>query len=280
MIKIHNKLWFVKRVSPYKDDDKDLAYMTYYEDNSAFEARKETGTSWAEWGKRGTVLTSAVPEIVDNNPVSGFKIGDSVSRWSTQNKLFRVRDPRGFVVEVPTGNISTILQHTAVLQGEIQGECVWAREGSNHILLSVDSEPYKAALEVIKKHETELLKPKDLKAGDFIEEFGTNNMYYYAGFGKICYKNLHTNVTVVDNKNRHIFLGEWKALGGFYIVSPAIKISRIVSHDDNYSVKFPIDIHPVTERIRDVFPSAMHREAYNRLVLDEIVVSGIEFKER
>ena len=131
MINIHKNLWYVKR------GKEDLAYMTYYEDNKAFESRKETGLSWAK-AKEGITIP--------NNPIQGHIISESVSRWSTSNKLFRVIDPRDFIVEVPTGNISTLLKYTTVINGVIQEECVWGREGNNHILLPKGSEPYELSI--------------------------------------------------------------------------------------------------------------------------------------
>lgn len=128
MITIHKNLWYVRR------GNEDLAYMTYYEENKAFESRRETGLSWAR-AKEGITIP--------NDPIKGHVISESVSRWSTSNKLFRVIDPRGFVVEVPTGNISTLLKYTTVINGTIQEDCVWGREGSNHILLPKGSEPYR-----------------------------------------------------------------------------------------------------------------------------------------
>ena len=43
MIKIHKQLWYVLG----KDLD-NLAYMTYYENNKAFEKRKDTGIGWKD----------------------------------------------------------------------------------------------------------------------------------------------------------------------------------------------------------------------------------------
>jgi hypothetical protein len=76
MLKIYDKLWYIKRGGT------DLAYMTYYEKNKAFEKRKSTGISWA--------CTKEGDDIIDNTPVEGFTVGQSVSRWTTSNKVFRV----------------------------------------------------------------------------------------------------------------------------------------------------------------------------------------------
>lgn len=180
MIKIHKQLWYI--INP--DRKENLAYMTHYEDNAAFEKRKETGTSWA--GSRGENKPEGI--IIDNNPVTGIYIGSSVSRWSTSNKLFRVRDPRGFTVEVATDNISTLLHLTTVVNGVVQEECVWAREGNNHVLLPVNSEPYLETLDKMDQIANRLIPLKDIKVGDWFKRFEDSSEYYYAGKVKCTWK--------------------------------------------------------------------------------------------
>lgn len=121
---------------------------------------QDTGRSWSGKGPEA---------FYDNIPTAGMVLGDSVSRWTTQNKLFRVLDPRGFEVEVPTGNVSTLLNYCTVVKGVIQEECVWGREGGSHILLPVTSEPYVEARKVIHKVANELLKMGDLQLGDRVK---------------------------------------------------------------------------------------------------------------
>lgn len=177
MIKIHKQLWYTCKKNPSVDDE-GLAYMTHYEENSAFEKRKSTGVSWS----RNEGVT------IDNSPAKGFYIGSSVSRWSTSNKLFRVKDPRGFVVEVPTDNIATLLHLCTVDKGVVQEECIWGREGSNHILLPVNSEPYTTSLEQMDTLKNKLIPIKDLKIGDVVKLFGEEAEYTYHGKLKITWK--------------------------------------------------------------------------------------------
>lgn len=65
------------------------------------------------------------PIIIDNVPVSGFKIVTSVSRMSTSNKLWRILDPRGFVLEISCDNLEEIISTGAIENGEIIGNCQW-----------------------------------------------------------------------------------------------------------------------------------------------------------
>lgn len=204
MIKIHKKLWFVKGV----DRDDDLSYMCQYEEGKDGEPlanvakMQSTGRSWAgkrevkykikengdyerdEYG-RAQVETCEYKHgeegIIDNCPVNGVYVGSSVARWSTSNKLFRVKDPRGFTVEVPTDNIATLLHHTTVTNGVVQEACVWGREGNNHILLPINSAPYLETLGKMDQLANKLIPVSDLKTGDWVKFFENDREYYYAG---------------------------------------------------------------------------------------------------
>lgn len=209
MIKIGEKLWYI--VKPENEDA--LAYMCPYEETkegnptSSVSKMQSTGRRWARIGavtnykkldggasweyERGVdgkrIVESVTPAkegkevVVENTPTHGFYIGDSVSRWSTDNKLFRVKDPRGFTVEVPTGNIATLLHHTTVVNGVVQEECVWGRDGNSHILLPVNSEPYLVTLDQMDTLENKLIPLKQLKVGDWVKFFEDEAEYYYAG---------------------------------------------------------------------------------------------------
>jgi hypothetical protein len=168
MIKIHDSLWVA--IDPKRES---LAYMTHYQQDSAFVGRMSTGLSWAG-------IKEEEAHTYENTPVEGFKIGESVSRWSTANKLFRVEDPRGFTVEVPTGNISTLLNLCTVEHGTVKEACVWGREGNNHILLPVSSEPYLQAVSDTKVLYERISFAK-LNEGDVIQFDLDGQEYVYLG---------------------------------------------------------------------------------------------------
>lgn len=210
MINIAKQLFVVKGV----DREEELAYMSPYQTNkdgdplANIAKMQATGRSWASVGPKqvyklksdaktsydydrdsdGRVIVDyTIPArkgeefIFDNTPVSGFYVGSSVARWSTSNKLFRVKDPRNFSVEIPTDNLATLLHHTTVVKGVVQEECVWGREGNNHILLPVNSEPYLTTLDQMDTLQNKLISVKDLKVGDWVRMFEDKNEYYYAG---------------------------------------------------------------------------------------------------
>ena len=194
MINIPKQIWYV--LAPSREEN--LAYMTYYEDNAAFEKRKSTGLSWANtdsrsWNHEKKCYEYVNPfqedgSIIDNNPTTGIYIGSSVSRWSTSNKLFRVQDPRGFTVEVATDNIATLLHLTTVTNGIIQEPCVWAREGNNHVLLPVNSEPYLETLDKMDTLANKLIKVSELKVGDVVKFFEEDTEYTYLGKAKTTWR--------------------------------------------------------------------------------------------
>lgn len=197
MINIHKQLWVVRAPNrPVEDSDQLLAYMTHREytkqgePTQSFLKRSATGTTWADprgWGNQEGIY---IPDILefDNLPAEGFKIVGSVSRWSTANKLICVEDPRGFVVEIPTGNLTTLLKHTTITKSVVQEACVWGREGSNHILLPVNSDIYqKAQADTVQNSEKVSLTK--LKAGQLVKfSVDDDDEYVYLGRGKAVWK--------------------------------------------------------------------------------------------
>ena len=144
MLRIYKELWYAKKEGE-TGKDKDLAYMTHTEGKKAFEKRQETGRSWAE-GRYYKDTTKYTEATIANTPQSGFLVAECVSRQKTSNKLFRVRDPRGFVVEIPSANLLELLLVSQIHKGVIMEPCIWAREGANHYLVPVSDEEYQATL--------------------------------------------------------------------------------------------------------------------------------------
>lgn len=196
MINIADKIWAVKAVGR-----NDLAYMCPYHlkrdgtPDSATAKMMKTGQNWADVGARTTyktqrsettgyieyvtdadgknVVDTHTPAqegehaVYDNVPMKGFKVGQDATRWTTDNKVFRLHDPRGFVVEIPTGNLSTLIQTCTIINGEIMDECVWGRDGC-HVLLPINAPEYTKVVKEIEKVD-ESLRLKDLKPGDWVK---------------------------------------------------------------------------------------------------------------
>lgn len=134
-------LGFLQPWNPKKPDDKkhqtqrDWAYNGYIHN---FQCREVNGHLWIsgsryEWlnGKSELVNVDEPadpqPMVYDNDPLSGFKVQHSVSRYSTSNKLWRILDPRGFELEISTGCMETLIENATIFKGGlIDAQCVWA----------------------------------------------------------------------------------------------------------------------------------------------------------
>lgn len=191
MINIPDNIWYI--LGHNREDS--LAYMCPYEtkkDGAPLAStlkQQRTGTDWAGY-RRKPEDVPLVSAVLVNEPTVGMYIGSSVCRWTTSNKLFRVTDPRGFTVEVPTGNIATLLHHCTVINGVVQEACVWGRDGE-HILLPVNSDVYREAREKIDVKENQLIPVGQLKVGDWVQFFGEVESYQYAGKVKVTWEVSH-----------------------------------------------------------------------------------------
>lgn len=242
MINIAKQLFVVKGV----DREDELAYMSPYAEGkdgqplANIAKMQATGRSWASVGPQNVyklkpdaktsydyerdeqgriIVDHVIPArkgeefIYDNTPLIGFYVGSSVARWSTSNKLFRVKDPRNFTVEIPTDNLATLLHHTTVVNGVVQEECVWGREGNNHILLPINSEPYLITLDQMDTLANKLISIKDIKAGDWVKFFEDEYEYYYFGKVKATWNvrgyNYSYGYSPYGGRSRETTYGEW-----------------------------------------------------------------------
>lgn len=138
-------------------DDVPLGFMTPDGTDKAAQKRKDTVDSWSRQGTTRwnpvTMAHEAVKKIepasYENKPLSGFKLGREIRRhssWGQGNVKWRIEDPRGFELEISSPNFASIILCTTIENGDILEECVWARQGSENILLPVSSEVYKTAI--------------------------------------------------------------------------------------------------------------------------------------
>lgn len=281
MINIAKQLFVVKGV----DREDELAYMSPYAEGkdgqplANIAKMQATGRSWASVGPQNVyklkpdaktsydyerdeqghvIVDHVIPArkgeefIYDNTPLTGFYVGSSVARWSTSNKLFRVKDPRNFTVEIPTDNLATLLHHTTVVNGVVQQECCWGREGNNHILLPINSEPYLITIDQMDTLANKLISIKDIKAGDWVKFFEDKHEYYYLGKVKATWNVRGYNysysgwanrgreqvygewIEVVDDKWVDLFLHTWYSNGElrYSILTPSKpKIVEILKHE-------------------------------------------------
>lgn len=93
-----------------------------------------TGVEYEPWvpgmKARGTIpvdkFADPQPAVWVNDPIPGFKIMNSVSRYSTSNKLWRILDPRGYEFEISTACLEQIIEDAGISKGgEINAKCAW-----------------------------------------------------------------------------------------------------------------------------------------------------------
>ena len=128
--------------SPKIIDEYLLGFATPFEDNKAFEKRKSTADSWAnerQWDPitRKQIAQNYSPIRIDNTPELNFKINNIIRRsYRTNNVLWRVKDPRGFELEITSENLCMIIQEVGINKdGIIPARCVWLRIGpQNHLI--------------------------------------------------------------------------------------------------------------------------------------------------
>lgn len=127
-----------KRGWEKKQDTQDRwAYLEYcfgeviYRDGKVWVNKRKGGYGAPITYEEVIIPDHLQPRVLDNVPLSGFKILNSVSRCSTSNKLWRVLDPRGFELELSTACMEEIMLNTTIEKGLIHGECIWK---SGHVL--------------------------------------------------------------------------------------------------------------------------------------------------
>lgn len=150
------KVGFNERTDTYSGK---LGYVTYIDKKGKI----AKFTSWEHWRSKEMDV-----EEYDNSPIEGFflnkKVGGNKTGWNYRQTKCRIYDPRGFEVEISIENLLFILQEcTSSKGGILDGSFVYAWDGSEMVLLPVESEDYKLSTQLIEKKEK--ITAKDLKEG-------------------------------------------------------------------------------------------------------------------
>lgn len=115
-----------------------LAYVIYYDEKGKL--RKEK--SWQDWRDEN------IPnQEFENIPTEGFvlnkKVGGYQSGWDYRQSYIRVYDPRGFEFEITVENLLYIMENYTCIPGKgIEGKCVYSWDGTELVLLPVNSPDY------------------------------------------------------------------------------------------------------------------------------------------
>ena len=165
-------------------------YTKSGDESAAFKKRKDTGINWAKAtvGKNNSLEEADFylnyEGSIKNEPRVGFKIVDYATRYNTDNKLIRIEDPAGFVVEVPVENAIELLHESTVAFGSIQEPCVWGRNGNNHWLVPTTGEVYKTAHETTLTAKEDMASFSHIQVGDIVS-FTSDKSKPYIYLGKV-----------------------------------------------------------------------------------------------
>jgi hypothetical protein len=198
---------------------KKLAYVIYFDQKGTL--RKEA--SWQSW--RDKKIDNI---IYENKPTPGFvlnkKVGGYDTGWNHRQTYCRVYDPRDFEFEITIPNLLYILENTNSIKGKgLEGEFVYGWDGSDLVLIPVDSPDYKEIAELNKlRHEKIKFDGKTLIAGATYKSYNNIDLIYLGRFYESngedkeskgyffynrsnkyieCYKSLSNNILdIVDDK--------------------------------------------------------------------------------
>ena len=162
-MKIVDKLYVGFQKDRYADDENQrlLGFAVPEGETATIKKRKSTVDKWRQ--------KDIPPIILENKPRYGFKIVDTVSRYSTSNKLFRVFDPAGFELEISADNLFSIINQCTISKGLIADEMIW----SGKSLVSTNSEEYKLYKNPAKAAKND--------TGNWMKHLSGNIFYRYEG---------------------------------------------------------------------------------------------------
>ena len=185
--------------------------------------------SWENWRDKSLPVA-----IIDNEPTEGFVInrnaGGKHSGWywdQGREAKIRVWDPRRFEIEITIPNLLYLLEQTNSFKGKgLEGQLVYGWNGSQLVLVPIDSEEYKGSIEytdlqcqkvstksltegatILTKHEErmiyigryEIVKPnKNWGSGEF--SVGKEHIFYNEGTKKFEWRKMENIAKILDNE--------------------------------------------------------------------------------
>ncbi len=167
-----------------------LGFATPVATDKAYEKRKGTVDSWVSNYQNQFQKDDPrrIPKVYPNKLTEGFELSRVVRRsggWNGGNTLWRVIDPRGFELEISSANFASIVDCTTIVNGVIQGRCIWGRDGAANILLPENSEPYQEFVkltELQNQATSQTMSVKDLQPGYIIQLTNGDKVEYLGKF--------------------------------------------------------------------------------------------------
>ena len=157
----------------YDSDEYKYGFVTYQKNS-----RIAKESSWNSW--RDADIS---PSEFENKPTKGFIIKNDITWWGigwTSRQVFcRIYDPRGFAFDITPKNLIEIVQYCTCLQGgEIEGELVYSWEGSDLVLLPINSPDYLATKKMEEKRADAKISWSSLTPGTKYKFQWKSDLYY------------------------------------------------------------------------------------------------------
>lgn len=173
------KVGYQKRSDTYTNM---LAYVIYYDEKGVL--RKEKG--WEGWRDK-----NIDPNHFDNIPTEGFVLNKDVGggrrswSWDSREAKCRVWDPRNFEFEITFENLLFILKECTSSKGKgLEGEFVYAWQGTDLVLLPAGCEDYKKSMEYTALQDKKISKKELVEGVMYLTKQDEKVMY----LGKYLYK--------------------------------------------------------------------------------------------
>jgi hypothetical protein len=112
--------------------------------------------------------------------MTGFRLVDWEKRWSTDNKVVRVVDPRGYELEIYIPNLMYLILNCNINKGLINEELVWLRDGAINRLYPSNSDEYRNAKAMFDKTKLSGGKIKEPRqeVGEVVRDSWGNELIY------------------------------------------------------------------------------------------------------
>ncbi len=246
---IYEKLYINYKI---EQDNTKLGFIC----DAANKKQRETVDTWSKGNYWDKIENPCVGEEIDNIPLTGFKIVDVVSRYSTSNKWYRILDPRGFELEISADNLLNICINSKINNGLIEDECVWGKNNSAELILT-SSEQYKTYCELKESG------PVDLIAGEYYKDSKTNVLYKYLG----------EYTKLIFNKNTYAFRDNEDDLLIVSKLESRQKLKLFVKVVEFYKTEKRYDFVSVSKSVSDRFAKTNESFAFDDSLLSEPVLT-------
>ncbi|AUS02835.1 hypothetical protein NVP2275O_254 [Vibrio phage 2.275.O._10N.286.54.E11] len=232
-----------------------VGFMTPITKDSAFSGRKATVNKWSD---------DNLPKLeIENKSQKGFRVVDNVSRHSTSNVLWRVLHPRGFEIEISSGNFMHLIQECKIDEGEFENSLLFVRCGKENYLTfegsSVHAEAH-AVADIDNK-----VPIKNVQIGDSILLKDGTDAIYYGSAHFVTVSPYRTN-ELGNSARRHVYKVTRSDGSISYVARSSLHISKVQN-----KVQTPIDKQVAFDHLEDIFKNPVKNVSFDMYDYNDIV---------